>query len=296
MMGTNGGKKTLVAFDIRLRAAKLQSMRNIEIFPYRDGSIAFRRDDWMLQNIVHGGAYEPYVIEAFLETLTPKSRVLDLGANVGAFTIPAARRCEHVYAVEMVPENAKLVAINAQLNGLDNVTVWPCAVAGTMQGLTFPVLEASNNTVSPTALSLENEQATHFVLGLPIDLLAGIAKPDVIKMDVEGFETEALRRAIYVWDSRPIWFLEFSDSHQRSVSRASGEELLSLFFSRGYQATILHRDMTRENVFQLVDVLMQRWREYSSRNITHLDLMMVAPKLSWLRPRTRLRRALGLRT
>jgi hypothetical protein len=90
--------------------------------------------------------------------------------------------------------------------------------------------------------------------------------------------------------------MEFSDTFQRDVSKASGPELLSLFFSRGYQATILHRDMTREKVFQSVDVVMQRWQEYSSRNINHLDLMMVAPKLSWLRPRTRLRRAFGLRT
>jgi len=271
-------------------------MRKFDIFPYRDGSLAFRRDDWMLQGLVRGGAYEPHVIETFLETLTPQSCVLDIGANVGTFTIPAARRCKHVYAVEMVPENAKLVAINAQLNGLDNITVWPCAVAGALQALTFPVLEASNNTVRPMTLSLENEQATHFVMGLPIDILCSVAKPDVIKIDIEGFETAALRTAVYSWDSRPIWFIEFSDRFQRNVSKASGPELLSLFFSRGYQATILHHDQTRERVFQSVDVVMQRWQEYGSRNITHLDLMMVAPKLSWLRPRTRLRRAFGLRT
>jgi FkbM family methyltransferase len=213
-------------------------------------------------------------MEAFLETLTPQSRVLDLGANVGAFTIPAARKCQRVYAVEMVPENAKLIAINAQLNRLDNVTVWPCGVAGDLHALTFPVNESSNNTVTPTPLSLANEAATHYVIGLPIDFMSDIAKPDVIKIDVEGYETAALRPAHAVWQSRPTWFVEFSHNHQQHVSGASGAELLSLFFSRGYQATILHRDMTREAAGQSVNLLMHRWQEYMSRNITHLDLMM----------------------
>jgi methylase of polypeptide subunit release factors len=119
-------------------------MAKFEIFPYREGVLAFRRDDWMLQDIVHGRTYEPYVIEAFMETLTPQSRVLDLGANVGTFTVAAARRCEHVYAVEMVPENAKLVAINAQLNGLANVTVWPCGVADQLRSITFPLLQSTD--------------------------------------------------------------------------------------------------------------------------------------------------------
>jgi hypothetical protein len=93
-------------------------------------------------------------------------------------------------------------------------------------------------------------------------------------MDIEGCETMALKTAETVWQNSPTWFIEFAPDQQKQVSGASGEELLSLFFERGYSATILHRDMRREPAAQSAHLLMLRWGDYMRRNITHLDLMM----------------------
>ena len=53
----------------------------------------YRRMTWNIEEV-----------EAFSADLQAGDIALDIGANVGTFTIPAARRCKHVYAVEMVPD------------------------------------------------------------------------------------------------------------------------------------------------------------------------------------------------
>ena len=67
------------------------------------------------------------VIEYRFEDLKPNDIVLDLGANIGAFSLRAAQKCKHVYAVEPL-FNDELNA-NIALNNLqDKITVIPFGV------------------------------------------------------------------------------------------------------------------------------------------------------------------------
>ncbi|MFF5372874.1 FkbM family methyltransferase [Streptomyces sp. NPDC013187] len=62
-------------------------------------------------------------------TLPPGAVVVDAGANIGMFTLDAARRSPgaRVIAVEPVEELARAVTVNAELHGVD-ATVLPCAL------------------------------------------------------------------------------------------------------------------------------------------------------------------------
>src|SRR5262245_45011151 len=66
--------------------------------------------------------YEPHVCAALRRVLRPGMTFLDIGANVGFFTMLAASAVGatgRVFAVEPFQSNLKLLYLNAQLNGFE---------------------------------------------------------------------------------------------------------------------------------------------------------------------------------
>lgn len=257
----------------RLHPVQPDSGPAYEVYPYFSSKLALNPNDWMLQEIAHGGIYERYVLEAFLELITPATRILDLGANAGTFTIAAAQTAKHVFAVEMMPENAKILAINVHLNNLSNITILPCGVADTLGPITFKTA-TSTAIVEDLTITLDNHANLGQALGVPLDTILELSTPDIIKIDIEGYEYKAIAPSKLIWKQKPIVFIEFCPVLLQRVSGVQPEKLAELFFSHGYSATILHRDMTRETVGRNLELLMTRAHEYVSRGITHLDIMM----------------------
>jgi FkbM family methyltransferase len=151
--------------------------------------------------------------------IRPGMTVVDCGAHHGMMTVlfgrwlgPAGR----VFAYEAVPANATVIEQNVALNKLDNVTVRPVGV-GDRRGR-VPVHHNSGNVIAAGAKA---EGASHFIdtVRLDEDLPSGL-KVDFLKLDVEGYEPEALAGANRVIRQRPIIDLElhnFAYSDRRST-------------------------------------------------------------------------------
>lgn len=86
---------------------------SIETVQMHDGNIFDASKDF---NMIHD-SYSDYDISH----LRPNDIVLDIGANVGGFSLRAARKAKHVYAVE--PLMGDYLKRNIALNDLDNITV-----------------------------------------------------------------------------------------------------------------------------------------------------------------------------
>jgi FkbM family methyltransferase len=123
--------------------------------------------------------------------------VLDIGANVGCYTMLFARwtgEAGHVYAFEPAAESRAGLERHLALNDLSaRVTVRPEAVSDRSGEAAF--LDAGthgDNRIVPGATS-----ATRTVSALSIDDFCEAARitPDVIKIDIEGAELAALRGA-----------------------------------------------------------------------------------------------------
>jgi|WetSurMetagenome_2_1015567.scaffolds.fasta_scaffold31435_3 FkbM family methyltransferase len=83
-------------------------------------------------------------IEYDWSDIRPDDIILDIGANIGGFTIGAALKAKHVYAVE--PIFFKELEANVNLNNLTNVTILPYAIGkgtGTID-LSFNKVEQKN--------------------------------------------------------------------------------------------------------------------------------------------------------
>lgn len=245
---------------------------HLEIFPMRGARFAIPPYDPMLDP-VKSGAYEPYVLDAFTEAVRPGMTVADIGANVGIFAVLAAQRGARVVAVDPSPVNCKIVSLNAMLNSVrSKIAIYPAAISDRMEMATFPRIAGSNKIVRPHDIDFASADGIDVCLALPLDTVLPEGA-DIVKIDVEGREYACLAGSKAL-DRKPVVFTEYSPDFIRNGSGVEGAAYLRLFFDRGYAATILHRDMTRENCGQDVERMHARWREYTSRNVTHLDLML----------------------
>lgn len=119
--------------------------------------------------------------------------VLDVGANIGAFTVRAASlaRKGRVVAIEPQVENLQLLESNIRRNGFTNVTV----VHGALSGSDGQAALAVGMELCPSLVfsfpGMTMENVPTFKLRTLLDQ-AGIAEVDLMKMDCEGAEFDIL--------------------------------------------------------------------------------------------------------
>ncbi len=114
--------------------------------------------------------------------------VLDLGAHIGSFSRLAGHLGAKVIAVEPCPANLKLLKANTK--GLD-VTAFACAVSAKPEA--FLLVDRQRNELHK--LVDRPGRNTIEVVGLALDdLVSDFGNPqvDLLKMDIEGMEYEAL--------------------------------------------------------------------------------------------------------
>lgn len=124
----------------------------------------------------------------FCDAIHPGSVVLDVGANVGIYTLLAAKRGARVIAIEADPRNVERLRYHVHLNGFDDrVTIYPIAV-GDREGTVTLYRSAGNCGHSNVFAGIDPVE----VPCKTIDSL-GLPQIDVCKMDIEGNEVSALR-------------------------------------------------------------------------------------------------------
>lgn len=153
--------------------------------------------------------------------------VLDVGANIGEFTLPAARAvgpAGKVYAFEPHPQAVELLRENVRSNGFTNVIVIPKAVHESSGEVRIYSAPGSNvfDSVKPVF------GRSYVAPACSLDDVVG-SEPaiDFIKMDIEGGEADALRGARRVLAKRPRIVVEI---HSHDVRR----EVQSLLEQAGY--------------------------------------------------------------
>lgn len=141
------------------------------------------------------GSFEPFTRELFKQVIKPGIVVLDIGANIGLYTLLAARRVGpqgKVYAFECDPRSYRFLLHNVRLNKCGkNVVPFAKAVAHQIGVLPF-FLSGSEASVS----SLWRKKGAGSDLEVEctiVDEILGNQPVHVIKMDIEGGEIHALK-------------------------------------------------------------------------------------------------------
>ena len=231
-------------------------------------------DDAAVGKHVRADNYELDVTAVFRATLKEGMSVVDLGANIGYFTLLAARLVGprgRVLAVEPNPRNVRMIEASRRLNGFEHVTVAPVA-AGRETGLLVLNTSFSNGTTSDAPDEIGQLLGAETVPSLRLDTLLGDdASVDFIKVDVEGAEYNALlggERTIR--RCRPIIISEFSPGMMPGISGISGEDYLRWLIGLGYGLSVLEPDSSLTHAGDDVDHVM---RIYAARLSDHIDIV-----------------------
>jgi len=132
-------------------------------------------------------SFEKNERKLFCEAIVPGNVVLDVGANIGIYTLLAAKRGAKVFAVEADPQNVKLLRHHVHLNGFDDrVTIFHMAAAA-KEDTVMLFRNPSNSGGSSIFRGVDPV----FVTSNTIDSL-NLPPIDVCKMDIEGAEMLAL--------------------------------------------------------------------------------------------------------
>lgn len=132
-------------------------------------------------------------VKDLLGELRPDDIVYDVGANLGLYTCFAAQavRNGEVIAFEPYPPNARQLARNVDINGLDNVRVEAVALSDAAARVEFSAPERDIAGFATGRLRADGGSAVRLVDTQSVDeeVRAGrLPQPTVIKIDVEGAE------------------------------------------------------------------------------------------------------------
>jgi FkbM family methyltransferase len=164
------------------------------------------------------GIYEPDSIQLMLQKLPKDAVFLDIGANIGVFTITAAKFLKQngrVIAVEASPKIFPYLQQNIEANGLNNVKTLELA-ATERDNETVPFYEAPLDKFGMGSLAPQFQSSPIQLKTKTIDSILHdeqIDKVDFIKVDVEGYESSVFQGAEKLLNSpnAPIILFEFCD-------------------------------------------------------------------------------------
>lgn len=190
----------------------------------------------------------------------------DIGANVGTWTLlcRALLPQSTIVAFEPMPEHLDAFRINTQ--GLRNVHLVPVALGSRDETRRFyPTTLSDASSFLPltdhgkTTWHIENRTATEFSLTTLDQVVqaGGFPAPEVLKLDVQGFELEVLRGAkrtlhLVQWIICEVCFGEFYDG------QASFSSLATFLGQNGFEACAFGETMRSGQMLDAGDVL---WRK-----------------------------------
>jgi FkbM family methyltransferase len=151
-----------------------------------------------IDRMIFMGCYEPANTHRFKRTLKPGQTVIDVGANIGYFTLLAARLTGpggRVIAVEPHPTNFGLLKETLETNKLKQVTALEIGL-GEREGTGRVHMADQVQFPNRTASMVSSEAWTSF----PVRVRAlddclddwGIETVDLLKIDVDGFESRII--------------------------------------------------------------------------------------------------------
>jgi FkbM family methyltransferase len=220
-----------------------------------------RRRDGLALLLPHGGAAamiyfqgasEPGLANFIRGFLNPGMVFVDVGAHLGEYTVLAASivgDSGHVHAFEARPDTFDILTRNVEINGFRNVVTKPCAVWNEDGFCEFE--ETQDPSVSALRPDHEARRGGTLVRVKAVTLdhyfsENSFAKPNLIKIDVEGAELQVLKGASALLSSpqSPVLVVEYGPRNA-STFGYHADETCQLLRELGYEPRSVPRGGAR---------------------------------------------------
>lgn len=259
-------KNYTTAFTVRL------TEKDIRVVEYAGVKVAVDKAEPVIGLNIERARYEPHMVGFFQKLLRPKMTVIDVGANIGLFSLLAAKLVGEegrVYSVEPRGENARLLLYSASLNGFENISLLATAVGNTT-GYTLYQTHVGANGALMTKSNHGSDGAEYNTQAIlhPTTQVVPLARldnliderVDVIKLDIEGAEGMALAGATnLVRTYRPIITSEASVEMLGRVSNMTLRDYLLFTRERSYRQFVIHRNDGHLEEIEELDQFLAQW-------------------------------------
>jgi FkbM family methyltransferase len=240
------------------------------------------RDPAISKPILALGDYESGFAQTLLSFVNEETHFVDIGANIGFFTLVVACRAlrGRVWSVEPDGQNVRLLRASIALNGFDDrVEVHHMAASDADGEVFFSTLGYEANigsrfTAKEEATlmerSLESARKPTKIRARALDNLLRDTRVDVVKIDVEGYEPAVLAGMREVLrQQRPVIFSEFAPGTIRHISKTDPAEMLRFVGACDYALAIVEESGAVTTMGNDIDGVLARHDERRH----HLDLM-----------------------
>ena len=194
----------------------LRMMPKNAVLPVLQGPL--RGAKWIVGSLTHGcwaGTFEYSKQRLFASLVNSDSVVYDIGANVGFYSLLAARRgAQFTVACEPDPANVLVLKRHLELNYVSTVVVEQVAVCEA-EGIESFQPNRDMGVLGGSGVMVKTVMLDSLLLRYP--------PPTLVKIDVEGAEWRVLQGATEVLKYHPAVFVAFDDSEH---TRALGTELM----------------------------------------------------------------------
>ena len=220
---------------------QLRSSNDIVLVHLPSFKLYCRSSDLDVSNqIIQSQSFEPHIASVLKDVLKPGNVLVDLGANIGYFSLMAATLVGptgKVISFEPNSQNLRLLYASIVENGMKNILVLPLAASDAPQILRLQSF-GSNGFLETAA---QVQAGAQYVQAVVLDeILQGETRIDAFKIDIEGFEPFALRGMSKIIEKyRPVLVTEFSPWHIEHRCGLPPKEYLDQLTAKGYRLSII---------------------------------------------------------
>ncbi len=212
-----------------------------------EGIVVLNQDDVAVSGMIALESYESYETKLFREILKEGMTVVDIGANIGYYSVIAGKRVGtngKVFSFEPENINFSFLEKNISKNSLRNTKAFQTALSdkpGTQNLFLYKENKGS--------YSLVDNRKTKVSIPVAVDTLDNvlgrnnISSVDIIKIDIEGGEYLAFLGAkeILSKSSKLIVMTEFFPNAIRRFNK-DPLDFLKLFRDRGFSISLINED------------------------------------------------------
>jgi FkbM family methyltransferase len=190
-------KLSRYSFKVFEGIASIVGKRNRENYTmavgYEGCRLLIRPFSHILDILMVSGLWEPYV-KAVIEREVKKTDVIvDVGANIGVYAVPLAKRASKIIAFEPHPKTSEMLETSVRLNQLHNVEIIKKAVSDSQQRVLQDISDSFAAYSRIVTDHSKKDPAIIEVESTKLDTaLRSESNVDWLLIDVEGYEVNVL--------------------------------------------------------------------------------------------------------